>query len=166
MINNKNIILENLITNQKEHVELKSKLLLSDLNRLTNNLSKDIFSDECSLWEGPILIANNKEYISFFINGKKVSLNRILYKNYIDDLYDGEYLKYSCNNKGRCCTLKHLYKVNKQITEKKVFEKKILIEKKKNLLILLIFQLKTIILQSLYSYNKLRFIHIQHMLNQ
>lgn len=100
--------------NQKEHIELKSKLLLSDLKRLTNNLSNDIFSDECALWEGPILVANNKEYISFFINGKKISLNRILYKNYIDDLNDNEYLKYSCNNKGRCCTLKHLYKIMKK----------------------------------------------------
>ena len=63
--NNKNSILENLIKNQKEHIELKSKLVLSDLKRLTNNLSKDIFSDECSLWDGPILVANNKEYISY-----------------------------------------------------------------------------------------------------
>jgi len=131
MINNKNIILENLITNQKEHVELKSKLLLSDLNRLTNNLSKDIFCDECSLWNGSIITTNNKEYINFFINGKKISLNRILYKNYIGELYDNEYLKYSCNNKGRCCTLKHLYKINKKIQDKKK-ENIIIIEKKKN----------------------------------
>ena len=62
-INNKNDILANLIKNQKEHTELKSKLSLSDLKRLTNNLSKDIFNDECSVWEGPILMANNKEYI-------------------------------------------------------------------------------------------------------
>jgi len=130
-INNKNIILENLIKNQKEHIELKSKLSLSDLKRLTNNLIKDIFNDECSLWEGPIMSANNKEYISFFINGKKVSLNRILYKNYIDELYDREYLKYSCKNKGRCCTLKHLYKVNKKVKEQKVVEKEIIKEKKK-----------------------------------
>jgi hypothetical protein len=114
VINNKNSILENLIKNQKENVELKSKLLLSDLKRLTNNLMVDIFTDECSLWDGPILVANNKEYISFFINGKKVSLNRILYKNYIDKLNDNEYLKYICNNKGRCCCLKHIYKVTKK----------------------------------------------------
>ena len=130
-VNNKNIILENLIKNQKEQIEIKSKLSLSDLKRVTNNLTKDIFSDECSIWTGPIMIANNKEYISFFINGKKVSLNRILYKNYIDELYDREYLKYSCNNKGRCCTLKHLYKVNKKVKEQKVVEKEIIKEKKK-----------------------------------
>jgi hypothetical protein len=131
-INNKNSILENLIKNQKEHVELKSKLLLSDLKRLTNNLSKDIFCDECSLWDGPILIANNKEYISFFINGKKISLNRILYKNFVSELYDNEYLKYLCINKGRCCTLKHIYKINKKIKEnKKEVIKDIVIEEKK-----------------------------------
>jgi hypothetical protein len=131
-INNKNSILENLIKKQKEHVELKSKLLLSDLNRVTNNLSKDIFSDECSLWDGPILIANNKEYISFFINGKKVSLNRILYKNYVGELYDKDYLKYSCINKGRCCSLQHIYKINKKVKEEKKKEivKEIVIEEK------------------------------------
>lgn len=133
-VNYKNNILENLIKNQSEHVELKSKLLLSDLKRLTNNLSKDIFCDECSLWEGPVLVANNKEYISFFINGKKVSLNRILYKNYIGELNDKEYLKYSCSNKGRCCSLKHLYKINKKIKENNLEEKKeeIIENKKKN----------------------------------
>jgi len=133
-VNYKNNILENLIKNQSEYVELKSKLLLSDLKRLTNNLSKDIFCDECSLWKGPILVANNKEYISFFINGKKVSLNRILYKNYIGDLNDKEYLKYSCSNKGRCCSLKHLYKINKKIKENNLEEKKeeIIENKKKN----------------------------------
>lgn len=131
IVNNKNNILENLIKNQKKHVELKSKLLLSDLNRLTNNLSKDIFCDECSLWDGPILMANNKKYISFFINKKKVSLNRILYKNYIGELYDNEYLKYLCINKGKCCTLKHLYKTNKKIKENNIVIKEIAIEEKK-----------------------------------
>jgi hypothetical protein len=130
--NNKNNILENLIKNQKEHIELKSKLLFYDLKRLTNNLSKDIFCDECSLWDGPILVSNNKEYISFFINGKKVSLNRILYKNYIDNLDNNEYLKYSCINKGRCCSIKHLYKVNKKIKQSEIAEKVELIIKNDN----------------------------------
>ncbi len=132
-INNKNKILEKLIKNQIEHVELKSKLFLPDLKRLTNNLSKDIFCDDCTLWEGPVLVANNKEYISFFINGKKISLNRILYKNYIGDLHDNEYLKYTCINKGRCCSLKHLYKINKNVKENNVEEdkKEVVIENKK-----------------------------------
>jgi len=115
--NNKNSILENLIKNQIDIIEIKSKLYLPDLKRLTNNLSKDIFCDECSLWKGPILNTNNKEYISFFINGKKVTLNRILYKNYIGELEKKEYLKYSCINKGKCCTINHFYKVNKKEKE-------------------------------------------------
>ena len=129
-VNNKNSILEKLINNQKENIELKSKLVLSDLKRLTNHLQYDIFGNECSLWNGPIIITNNKEYISFFINGKKVSLNRILYKNFIDDLDENEYLKYSCSNKGRCCTLKHFYKVNKKVKEEKK-EETIKVEEKK-----------------------------------
>jgi hypothetical protein len=121
-INYKNNILENLIKNQKDIIDSKSKLVLSDLKRLTNNLSQDIFGDTCSLWNGPVLVANNKEYISFFINGKKVSLNRILYKNYVGELEDKEYLKFSCINKGRCCTLNHFYKVNKKIKKDEVKE--------------------------------------------
>lgn len=127
-INKKNTILENLIKNQKEIVEFKFKLLLSDLKRITSNLSEDIFGDECSIWQGPILKTNNKEYISFFINGKKITLNRILYKNFIDNLNENEYLKYSCSNKGKCCTLKHFYKVNK-INKDIIIEENIIIEK-------------------------------------
>lgn len=133
-INNKNDILGNLIKHQKENTEIKSKLSLSDLKRLTNNLSKDIFNDECSVWEGPILMANNKEYISFFINGKKISLNRILYKNYIGNLDDNEYLKYTCTNKGSCCSLKHIYKINKKVQKQNIPENlpEIIIPKKKS----------------------------------
>ncbi len=121
-VNYKNNILENLIKNQKETIDIKCKLVLSDLKRLTNNLSQDIFQETCSLWDGPVLVANNKEYISFFINGKKVSLNRILYKNYVGELDDNEYLKFSCSNKGRCCAIKHFYKVNKKIKKDKIKE--------------------------------------------
>ena len=114
IIHNKNLILENLIKNQR-HAEIKNKLNLTDINRIVNNISSTIFSDECCLWEGPIITTNNKDYISFFINNKKISLHRILYNNYIDELNNNEYLKYSCSNKGKCCCLKHFYKVNKKI---------------------------------------------------
>jgi hypothetical protein len=135
-IHNKNLILENLIKNQIANIELDKKFTLSDIKRVANNLPYDIFGDECSIWEGSIIKTNNKEYISFYINNKKYSLHRILYINYINSLEPTEYLKYTCPNKGKCCTLKHFYKVNKETKPKiqKIVEEKVeTLPKKSNL---------------------------------
>jgi hypothetical protein len=45
------------------------------------------------------------------MNRKKKALHRLLYCNFIGDLYDSEYLKFTCDNKGKCCTLNHLKKI-------------------------------------------------------
>ena len=136
-IHNKNEILEKLIKNQRLLVDNKNKLSLLDLNRISNNLPISIFENNCCIFEGPIINSNNKNYISFFINGKKTSLHRILFNNYVDDLLNSEYLKYSCSNKGKCCTLNHFYKVKKKIiniSTDKPDDKIILkIEKKSNM---------------------------------
>ena len=42
-----------------------------------------------------------------------MSLHRILYLNYIDDLNKNEYLKFNCPNKGICCNINHFNKINK-----------------------------------------------------
>jgi len=109
----KNKIYENLIKNQLSNMDNKYRLNLSDLKRIADNLLDDIFGNECSIWCGPIITnPNNKSYISFFYNNKKISIHRILYKNYINNLNDNEYLKYTCNNQGICCCINHFYKVN------------------------------------------------------
>lgn len=113
MTSNNDIILCKLIKNQKQDISLEKKLTFSDLKRISSNLSADIFDDNCSLWNGYITNNNNNKnncYISFFYKNKKVALHRLLYLNYIGDLTDDEYLKFNCDNKGKCCSLNHLIK--------------------------------------------------------
>jgi len=107
-------ILSKLIKNQKNDIPLDKKLAFTDLTRISNNLPTDIFSDNCCIWSGYITNLKSKKkncYISFFYKNKKVSLHRLLFANYIGNINDNEYIKYTCNNKGTCCTLNHMKKV-------------------------------------------------------
>jgi len=111
-------ILIELIQNQIKTVTNDKKLLYNDLRRISKYLSKSIFCNECSLWNGYVTMIKNdkkKSYINFYFNGKKYSLHRLLYLNYIGNLDDSEYIKFSCENKGKCCTINHFYKNNKEI---------------------------------------------------
>ena len=110
------IILSSLIKNQREHISLDKKLSFKDLNRISYNLTTNIFTNECSIWNGYITNINSKKkncYISFFFKNKKVSLHRLLFANYTEDINDNEYIKYICNNKGKCCTINHMKKTLK-----------------------------------------------------
>jgi hypothetical protein len=110
----KNQILSLLIKKQLTNVELDKKLSLADLKRIVNNLPIDIFGDECCIWSGYIINSNNVNkncYISFFIKNKKKALHRLLYSNFVGELNDKEYLKFTCENKGKCCTLNHFNKI-------------------------------------------------------
>jgi hypothetical protein len=109
---NQTIIFQELIKNQKKTTEQSKRFSLSDIKRVSTYLNKSIFSDECSLWTGYVTeFKNNSHYINFYFNGKKQVLHRLLYYNFIGEITDDEYLKYSCPNKGKCCTLKHIHKV-------------------------------------------------------
>jgi hypothetical protein len=58
-------------------------------------------------------------YINFYFRGKKIALHRLLYENYIGDINNNQYLKYTCCNKGICCNINHLILVNsKKICQK------------------------------------------------
>jgi len=108
------IILSKLLKQQRTNIKLDKKLSFNDLNRISYNLPCDIFSDSCCIWLGYVtnLKSKNKNcYISFFFKNKKISLHRLLYLNYVKDIDDSEYIKYTCNNKGKCCTLNHMVKV-------------------------------------------------------
>jgi len=111
-MNNNNILYE-LIRLQRKDINGNKKLSYNDLKRISKYLTKSIFTDECSIWNGYISTnkENNNNYINFFFNKKKYSLQRLLYINYIDEL-DNQYIKYNCNNKGNCCCIKHIYKVS------------------------------------------------------
>ena len=107
-------ILSKLIKHQRTDIPLDKKLAFNDLNRISYNLPFDIFTDECCIWKGYITNLKSKTkncYISFFFKNKKVSLHRLLYANYIEDIHDNEYIKYTCGNKGKCCTINHMKKV-------------------------------------------------------
>jgi hypothetical protein len=114
---NKNInnILLLLIKNQRSNIPFDKKMSYSDLKRISKYLNMSIFNnDECVLWSGYITTIKHddtKSYINFYYNGKKFALHRLLYINYINDLNDSEYIKFSCCNKGKCCNINHFYKV-------------------------------------------------------
>jgi hypothetical protein len=103
-----NIIYQDLIKNQRKNLILEKKLSLSDLKRIASHLLESIFTENCSLWKSE----NNSDFVNFFFNGKKQALHRLLYYNFVDDIDNTQYLKYSCLNKGKCCCLNHIIKVN------------------------------------------------------
>ena len=110
-----NIILYDLIINQRNIINNNMRLSYNDLKRISKYLITTIFNNnDCCIWNGYLsTIKNNKHnYINFFFNKKKYSLQRLLYINYIDDLNNNEYIKYNCDNKGSCCNINHIYKVN------------------------------------------------------
>lgn len=108
-----------LIQNQKKNITSK-KLSYNDLKRISKNLLGSIFTNDCSIWNGYITIVKNDDknaYINFYYNGKKYALHRLLYINFIGDLGDNEYIKFKCNNKGKCCNINHFYKINDLSTD-------------------------------------------------
>lgn len=114
---NNNILIE-LIEKQLKDIDLTKKLLYNDLKRISNNVSISLFGSECCSWKGYITTINKEElndnyaYINFFHNKKKFSLHRLLYINYIGELDKSEYIKFSCDNKGKCCNINHFSKAN------------------------------------------------------
>ena len=114
----KNKILVELINNQLDDVENKKKLDVKSLQRISRNIEGSLFGDACILWQGYVtyIESTNVHYINFFFNGKKHALHRLLYLNFIGDVKSNEYLKYSCPNKGKCCNINHIYKINSKKT--------------------------------------------------
>ena len=138
----KNKILVELINNQIDDIDNKKKLDVRSLQRISRNIDNSIFGDKCVIWQGYItyIESTNVHYVNFFFDGKKHALHRLLYLNFIGEVKANEYLKYSCNNKGKCCNINHIYKINSKKTldfEKNKLEYKylendnILVEKKK-----------------------------------
>jgi len=114
----KNKILVELINNQNDEIENKKRLDVKSLQRISRNIEDSIFGDKCVIWQGYItyIESTNVHYVNFFFNGKKHALHRLLYLNFIGDVKSNEYLKYSCPNKGKCCNINHIYKINSKKT--------------------------------------------------
>jgi len=80
------------------------KLDFHDIKRLDTYIKGNIFvGDKCCLYTGEI----KKKYSTISYNGKKVSVLRLLYHNYIDDINHEDNLEYLCDNPGICCNLRH-----------------------------------------------------------
>jgi len=125
---NKNKLLTELCLKQRKKADKKYLLELNDLIRLLKNINTSIFNNnECVLWNGYLTKCNNNKscYVNFYLKKRKLALHRILYINFIDDLDNTNYLKFSCNNPGKCCNINHIIKVydtinnNLIITEQK-----------------------------------------------
>ena len=113
-IEDKNIFFSELIKKQLIGIPTDKKLNYNDIKRISKFIKTSIFDkNKCSLWDGYITNENNNSkgtYINFYFNKKKIALHRLLYINYIGHLSDNEYLKFSCENKGKCCNIYHMKK--------------------------------------------------------
>ena len=138
-----NIIYQELINNQRKKLIGNKQLTLFDLKRIASYLNSSIFTNDCSFWTGYVTNSSTEKHISGFVNfffkGKKQALHRLLYYNFIDDIGENEYLKFSCENQGKCCTLKHIIKIKKNIIEKNITENISEKDSKKNTIIIVDF---------------------------
>ena len=106
--------LTNLISLQRKDVPdvgLYGKLSFEDLKRIDRASLGDVTSSRnCCLYIGETV---SNTYCTFSYKGKKTSIIRMLYHNFIGDIDPDAQIKYTCENKGRCCNLKH-FELNKK----------------------------------------------------
>ena len=124
-----NDIINEMVHRQLKNIPLDKKLLHDDLQRIGKFLTVSIFDENnCSLWNGYITNENNKSkgsYINFYFNKKKIPLHRILYINFVEEIEPTQYIRYVCQNKGKCCNINHLQKYTyKKQNHLKLEEKK------------------------------------------
>ena len=109
-----NDFLKELLINQLKNIIPSKKLNYGDMKRISKFLTNSIFHDTaCSLWSG--YVTNDKNhtkgtYINFYFNKKKIALHRLLYLNYIGEISNKEYIRFTCDNKGKCCNINHMKK--------------------------------------------------------
>ena len=114
-------IFRELVAHQLRNIQTNKKLQLCDIKRISRRITTSIFDENiCSIWNGYITNTNNTSkgmYVNFYFRKKKVALHRLLYCNFVDDLNDDEYLKFNCENKGKCCNIHHMNKFKYNITD-------------------------------------------------
>ena len=107
----KNILYKKFIDN-KINCAIKYKLDNDSINKILNNIDDDIFNnDNCVLWTGKIVSKNKgkSKYINFYFNKQKIMLHRLLFINYVKNIDKKQYIKYTCDNKGICCNINHMF---------------------------------------------------------
>ena len=109
-----NDYLKELLINQIKNINSNKKLNYGDIKRISKFLTNSIFHDtNCSLWNGYVTNEKNHTkgtYINFYFNKKKIALHRLLYINYIGEISNKEYIRFTCDNKGKCCNINHMKK--------------------------------------------------------
>lgn len=107
-------ILKELLDKQLKSTPYNKKLSFGDLKRMVKYIDQSIFTKgECCLWNGYVTNSNSNgkvQYINFYFKKRKTALHRILYGNFVENLGDDEYLKFTCRNRGKCCNLNHMQK--------------------------------------------------------
>lgn len=130
-----NELFKELMSKQLSSVPYKNKLQYSDVKRICKYISNPIFHPQkCALWGGYVTNVNNTgkgTYINFYFRKKKVALHRLLYENFVGELSKTEYLKFTCDNKGKCCNINHLKKFSYNLKRKSRAKKKVLPPKEK-----------------------------------
>jgi hypothetical protein len=125
--------LRELVSHQLKNVPPNRRLIYKDLARITKYTELSIFDENnCCIWDGYVTNVTNAKkgtYINFFFRNKKVALHRLLYENFVEQLGDDYYLKFSCENeenKGKCCNVNHMikYKYNSNVDDEDVNTKK------------------------------------------
>lgn len=114
-MSSKKKMLAELCVKQRKHDNGKYQLEINDLTRFLKHIETSIFNtEECVLWSGSLTKCNNgkSHYVNYYLNKRKLALHRILYINFVGDLDHNQYLKYTCDNPGICCNVKHFIKVN------------------------------------------------------
>lgn len=108
---------------QLPDVAQSKRLRPNDIHRIVQHTDNSIFDDErCCLWTGYITNLKNKRkgtYINFYFRDKKkVALHRLLYANFKGDISNKDYIKFSCQNKGKCCNINHMVRFEYNSNEK------------------------------------------------
>lgn len=119
--NNTDNFLIELMSNQRKNIPTSKKLQYNDLKRISKYITESIFDEnKCSIWSGYITnqaSTSKGTYVNFYYKRRKMALHRLLYINFVNDLSDDEYLKFSCANRGRCTTVHHMNKFKYQISQ-------------------------------------------------
>lgn len=125
-------LLKELTIKQIKNIPPDKKLQYSDLRRISQYIDTSIFDEnKCCLWSGYITNENKLTkgtYVNFYLRKNKSALHRLLYINFIGDLTDDHYIRYTCNNKGKCCNVNHFKKIQyakKNNNEIKISKQKI-----------------------------------------
>lgn len=107
-------IFRELVSKQIKNISSNKRLQINDVKRIARKINTSIFDEnKCSIWNGYITNINNASkgtYVNFYFRKKKVALHRLLYSNFVGDLNEDEYLKFNCENKGKCCNIHHMNK--------------------------------------------------------